>query len=173
VLITFFLSGLWHGAGWTFICFGLINGFGLVVSQAWITARFPRLPALLGWALTMLTVLIGLVYFRSSDLTQAHYILHQMFMPSEPLLSVPPWAAERLPFDLPTGTFFLFGRIKYFAYCLFLVALLSYLAATLPPLAVEPESLAPSRRIAYATAAMILVSIGLIDEPRTFLYFAF
>ena len=173
MLVTFFLSGLWHGAGWTFICFGIINGIGLVISTAWITARLPRLPALLGWALTMLTVLIGLVYFRSNDLAQAHYILHQMFMPSEPLLSVPPWAAERLPFDLPTGTFFLFGRIRDFAYCLFWIGLLAYLAATLPPLAADPESLAPSRRIAYATAAMLLVSIGLIDEPRAFLYFAF
>jgi alginate O-acetyltransferase complex protein AlgI len=173
MLITFFLSGLWHGAGWTFICFGLVNGVGLVISQAWITARMPALPALLGWALTMLTVLVGLVYFRSNDLAQAHYVLHQMFMPSEPLLSVPPWLAERLPFDLPTRTYFLFDGLRLFASHMLWIAVLGCLAGALPPLAAEPEALAPTRRMAYATAVMLLLSIGFLGQPRTFLYFAF
>jgi alginate O-acetyltransferase complex protein AlgI len=173
MLITFFLSGLWHGAGWTFIAFGLVNGVGLVISQAWITAQMPRLPALLGWALTMLTVLIGLIYFRSADLAQAHYVLHQMFMPSEPLLSVPPWLAYWMPFDFPIHTFILFDGIRQSSFCLFWIILLACLAVTLPPIGEAPETLMPSRRIAYATAVMILLSIGLVGEPRTFLYFAF
>jgi hypothetical protein len=133
----------------------------------------PRLPALLGWALTMLTVLVGLVYFRSNDLAQAHYILHQMFMPSESLLSVPPWLAERLPFNLPTHTFFVFDGLRLFAYHLLWIVVLACLAVTLPPLAAEPDSLVPSRRMAWTAAAMLLLSIGFIGEPRTFLYFAF
>jgi alginate O-acetyltransferase complex protein AlgI len=173
MVITFFLSGLWHGAGWTFIAFGLINGVGLVISQAWITAQMPRLPALLGWALTMLTVLIGLVYFRSSDLAQAHYVLHQMFMPSEPLLSVPAWLATLLQFDLPVHTFTLFAELRHSTYCLFWIVLLGCLAGLLPPLAAEPDTLMPSRRTAFAAAAMIWLIAGLIGEPRTFLYFAF
>jgi hypothetical protein len=121
----------------------------------------------------MLTVLVGLVYFRSNDLAQAHYILHQMFMPSESLLTVPPWVAERLPFDLPTTTFFLFDGLRLFAGCVFWIVLLGCLAGLLPPLAADPAALAPSRRIAYATAAMLLLTAGLVGEPRTFLYFAF
>jgi D-alanyl-lipoteichoic acid acyltransferase DltB (MBOAT superfamily) len=173
MVITFFLSGLWHGAGWTFICFGLVNGVGLVISQAWITAQMPRLPALLGWALTMLTVLVGLVYFRSNDLAQAHYVLHQMFMPSESLLSVPAWAASLLPFDLPVHTFTLFAELRHSTYCVFWIVLLGCLAGLLPPLAADPAALAPSRRTAFAAAAMIWLIAGLIGEPRTFLYFAF
>jgi alginate O-acetyltransferase complex protein AlgI len=173
MLITFFLSGLWHGAGWTFICFGLINGVGLVISQAWITAQLPRLPALLGWALTMLTVLVGLVYFRSNDLAQAHYILHQMFMPTESFLTVPAWVASALPFDLPVHTFTLFAEVRHSTYCVFWIVLLALLAGILPPLAANPEALLPSRRVAYATAAMVWLIAGLIGEPRTFLYFAF
>jgi alginate O-acetyltransferase complex protein AlgI len=173
MLITFFLSGLWHGAGWTFICFGLLNGIGLVISQAWITAQMPRLPALLGWALTMLTVLISLVYFRSNNLAQAHYVLHQMFMPSESLLSAPLWLADRLHLDLPIHTFVLFDGGVAFVSCVFWIVLLGCLACLLPPLAADPATLVPSRRTAYATATLILLSIGLIDEPRTFLYFAF
>ncbi|SRR5579871_5209542 len=172
ILLTFFLSGLWHGAGWTFICFGLVNGAGLVISQAWITARLPSLPRLLGWALTMLTTVIGLVYFRSNNLAQAHYILHQMFLAPEPL-SVPAWLAAVLPFDLPIRTFTLFAELRHSAYCLFWIGLLGYLAAALPPLAANPEFLLPSRSNALVLAAMIWLIAGLIGEPRTFLYFAF
>lgn len=173
IMITFFLSGLWHGAAWTFVCFGVINGVGIVVNQAWATAQLPRLPASLGWALTMLTVLIGTVYFRSNDLTQAHYILHQMFMPSEPLLSVPAWLAYGLPFDLPIRTFTLFDGMRNSASYLFWTALLAFLAVTLPAVAAFPERLRPSWRSAYVTAAMIWLILALIGEPRTFLYFTF
>jgi hypothetical protein len=126
-----------------------------------------------GWALTMLTVLIGLVYFRSNDLTQAHYVLHQMFMPSEPLLSVPAWLAYHLPFDLPLNVFTLFDGLRQSVYCVLWIALLAALAATLPAFAAAPESLMPSRPRAYAMAAMIWLTMSMIGEPRTFLYFAF
>jgi alginate O-acetyltransferase complex protein AlgI len=172
VLVTFFLSGLWHGAGWTFICFGLVNGAGLVINQAWTTARLPALPRLLGWTLTMLTIIVGLVYFRSYSLAQAHYILHQMFLSPEPL-SIPAWASSILPFNLPIRTFTLFAELRASAYCVFWIMLLAFLAAALPPLAANPEALLPSRSRAFAMASMVWLIAGFIGEPRTFLYFAF
>lgn len=171
-LATFFLSGLWHGAGWTFICFGLVHGVGMVINQAWKVARLPSPPRLLGWALTMLVVLIGAVYFRANDLGQAHYILHQMFMASEPL-SVPNWLASQLPFELPVGTFTLFSELRDTMYCLAWTAVLACLSVTLPPLAARPQDLVPSRVQAVAMAGLAWLIIGFIGEPRTFLYFAF
>ena len=171
-LATFFLSGLWHGAGWTFICFGLVHGVGMVINQAWKVARLPSPPRLLGWALTMLVVLIGAVYFRANDLGQAHYILHQMFMASEPL-SVPNWLASQLPFELPVGTFTLFSELRDTMYCLAWTAVLACLSVTLPPLAARPQDLVPSRVQAVAMAGMAWLIIGFIGAPRTFLYFAF
>jgi alginate O-acetyltransferase complex protein AlgI len=44
VIVTFILSGLWHGAGWTIVCFGLVNGVGLVINQVWSTVGLARLP---------------------------------------------------------------------------------------------------------------------------------
>ena len=69
-LVTFFLSGLWHGAGWTFICFGLVHGFAMVINQAWKVIRLPAPPRALGWVLTMLIVVIGAVYFRPTMLVR-------------------------------------------------------------------------------------------------------
>jgi hypothetical protein len=96
-----------------------------------------------------------------------------MFMPSESLLSVPAWAASLLPFDLPVHTFTLFAELRHSTYCVFWIVLLGCLAGLLPPLAADPAALAPSRRTAFAAAAMIWLIAGLIGEPRTFLYFAF
>jgi len=171
-LATFFLSGLWHGAGWTFICFGLVHGGGMVIAQTWNAARLPSPPQFLGWALTMIVVLIGAVYFRANDLGQAHYILHQMFLAWGPL-SIPAWMSSLLPFNIPVGTFTLFAELKNTVYCLTWTALLACLAVRLPVLAANPEALLPSRSKAVAMASMVWLIAGFIGEPRTFLYFAF
>ena len=38
-MITMFLGGLWHGAGWTFIVWGVLHGFYLVINHAWRDVR--------------------------------------------------------------------------------------------------------------------------------------
>jgi hypothetical protein len=68
------LCGLWHGAGWTFVAWGLMHGVGLVVCRAWQKGA-PALPAAAGWALTMLFVLAGWVLFRSPDFATAGHML--------------------------------------------------------------------------------------------------
>ncbi|MGD9742713.1 MAG: MBOAT family protein [Dongiaceae bacterium] len=86
-LFTMFISGLWHGAGWQFIVFGLLHGFYLVVSHAWRQWRaYRRLPpqseSLPGIAasvlLTFLCVLVAAVFFRASDVPAALNILSGM-----------------------------------------------------------------------------------------------
>jgi alginate O-acetyltransferase complex protein AlgI len=172
MLITFLLSGLWHGAGWTFLFFGLVHGTGMVVNQGWKVARLPSPPTLVCWFMTILVVLVGAVYFRANDLGQAHYILHQMFMASEPL-SVPRWLAPLLPFDLPVGAFTLFAEQRETMICLAWTVTLGCLSLTLPPLAANPLDVVPTRIKAVAVAGMAWLIIGFIGAPRTFLYFAF
>lgn len=64
IMITMGLCGLWHGAGWTFVAWGLWHGVGLTVNASWRRLDIP-LPRLLGWALTMIFVVIGWVLFRA------------------------------------------------------------------------------------------------------------
>src|ERR1700722_14935831 len=54
LMITFVLSGLWHGANWTFVAWGFLHGLYLVIAQvaAPFTARLTKLPALLKTAVT-------------------------------------------------------------------------------------------------------------------------
>ena len=76
LLITFAISGLWHGANWTYVIWGVYNGLLLVMEGlvgkwwrkgwAWTTARH---------VVTLLFVLIGFIFFRSRTVPQAFSII--------------------------------------------------------------------------------------------------
>ena len=172
-LLTFLLSGLWHGAGWTFIMFGVVNGVGLGINHGWKTAKLPAPGRLGAWALTAVTILVTLVYFRSTTLAQAHYLLHQMFVPRE-LLAAPDWLAEKLPqLHLRVASFELFADPRQTVTMLGWIAVLGPLSLLLPPLSAKPDALQPNWPTAMAFAGMAVLILGLIDQPRSFLYFAF
>lgn len=63
---TMTLGGLWHGAGLTFVAWGAAHGVGLGVALLWRRAGLP-MPALLGWALTFLFVVVTWVLFRATS----------------------------------------------------------------------------------------------------------
>ncbi len=72
--IVFLVTGLWHGAAWTFVLWGAWHGFLLVVERAtgWRERTVTSLPAVMGVrALTLLLVMAGWVVFRAPDLGSA------------------------------------------------------------------------------------------------------
>src|ERR1700730_12984151 len=76
-LVAMAICGLWHGAGWTYVAWGVWHGLGLIVCHAWQSLRRP-LPTFAGWAVTMLFVLIGWVLFRAADFATATTMLAAM-----------------------------------------------------------------------------------------------
>jgi len=76
-LATMGLCGLWHGAGWTFVAWGLLHGFGLIVCSTWQRSGL-QLPSVAAWSVTMAFVIVGWVIFRASSFTAAASILHSM-----------------------------------------------------------------------------------------------
>ena len=72
-LVTMGLCGLWHGAGWTFVIWGLLHGVGLIVCRAWDQAQLPMPPAL-GWVLTMLFVVAAFMIFRAPDIATVSHM---------------------------------------------------------------------------------------------------
>ncbi len=82
ILIVFFLSGLWHGANWTFVIWGLYNGIIIALltllnlnhkRSAIISEKrfFPPLKEFGQILITFALVVIGWIFFRAEDLTQA------------------------------------------------------------------------------------------------------
>ena len=77
LMITMLLGGLWHGAGWTFVVWGGLHGFYLVVNHLWRKTRW-KVPQFIGWAVTFIAVVVGWVFFRSQTVTDAIILLKGM-----------------------------------------------------------------------------------------------
>ena len=78
VMIVFFLSGLWHGAGWTFIIWGLLHGTASVVYRIWTSLGF-HMHKVLAWIVTFQFVNLTWVFFRAESVTDALTIIQTMF----------------------------------------------------------------------------------------------
>ena len=75
LLLVFLLCGLWHGAGWTFVVWGLYHGVLLMAERVAKTQLTAHIPAILRWNFSMLLVMIGWVFFRSTSMDSAfHYL---------------------------------------------------------------------------------------------------
>ncbi len=87
IMITMLLGGIWHGAGWTFVIWGALHGFYLLVNHSWRAFRGPpsaskntsRVSAIAARALTFLCVVVAWVFFRAQDVPSALIILRGMF----------------------------------------------------------------------------------------------
>ena len=76
-IIVFLLTGLWHGAAWTFVVWGVFHGFLLLLEE--FVPAIKKLPAALGHLYTMLMVTVGFVIFRADTITEAFAFIGRMF----------------------------------------------------------------------------------------------
>ena len=76
--IVFLLSGLWHGANWTFVVWGAYHGTFLVLEKLVLLRLSEALPRVLRVSLTFLVVVVGWVFFRSPELAYATDFLGRM-----------------------------------------------------------------------------------------------
>ncbi len=79
VTLTFLVAGIWHGAGWMMVIYGLVHGLALAVNRGWMEFEMPTLPPVVAWMLTMSVVVSALVIFRAPDLATAGQILSSMW----------------------------------------------------------------------------------------------
>ena len=76
-MIVFFLTGLWHGANWTFVVWGLYHGTFLLIEA--FVPKLKSLPKALGHVYTLLVVTVGFVIFRADTLGEALTFISKMF----------------------------------------------------------------------------------------------
>ncbi|MDH5677351.1 MAG: MBOAT family protein [Nitrospinota bacterium] len=78
LFLVFFLCGLWHGASWTFVIWGLYHGFFLVLERVWprVMDRVSASP--IGHLYAMAVVVVGWVIFRADSLSFAMAMLKAM-----------------------------------------------------------------------------------------------
>ena len=79
LLVVWLLTGIWHGANWTFVIWGLIYFVLLVIEKFTNLHKNEKFTKTIGHVYTLLFVIIGWVFFRSTDLTSAISYLGKMF----------------------------------------------------------------------------------------------
>lgn len=79
LLIVFAVTGLWHGASWSFVIWGLYHGVFLMLERGIWGKVLKKLPYALTWLYSMIVVLIGWVIFRAEEMGKALEYIKSMF----------------------------------------------------------------------------------------------
>lgn len=75
----FLASGLWHGASWSFIIWGAYHGMFLILERIFLLRWYSKMGKLFSTLLTFNIVVVGWVFFRVEDVTDAFVYLNRMF----------------------------------------------------------------------------------------------
>jgi alginate O-acetyltransferase complex protein AlgI len=184
MMLTLFIAGVWHGAGFQFIVYGLLHGFYLTVNHAWRLLFHKRVPEarpiplvkvmkrLSSILITFACVLVSFVVFRSTGMTHAVSIFSSMA-----------GMHRDASFSLPGSLALKFGKLVVgFAIVWFLPntqQILSRFKPSLQESAWEPRT-APERLIwlpnigwAVSFGCLLLLALWNMQDPSTFLYFQF
>lgn len=161
VMMTFFVSGFWHGAGWQFIVWGLINGIFVCASHYMYRNKL-KLPFLLAWGLTFAGVIGTRILFVSESMTEALQVMRKMVSFS-----------DFQGLDVPAIVDKLTTFAAYNAYTI--VLLLIGMAITFfgKNTAQMTQEFKPGVRHAVAAAFLLGVSLTQMTSVSKFLYFQF
>lgn len=161
VMITFFVSGFWHGAGWQFIVWGLINGIFVCVSHFMYRNKL-KLPFILAWVLTFAGVIGTRILFVSDTMGEAWQVMVKMVS-----------GADFAGLDASAVGDKLAGFAAYNAYTIALLLVGMAIAFFGRNSAEMTQDFKPSIRHAVAAAVLLGISLTQMTSVSKFLYFQF
>ncbi|SFB25421.1 MULTISPECIES: MBOAT family protein [unclassified Bacillus (in: firmicutes)] len=168
LFIVFFVSGIWHGAGWTFVVWGTLHGLAIVIHRFWKSLGF-TMPKLLAWLVTFLFVHIAWVFFRSPDLSTANTMLHKMFdignftFPSRVALILNEWLGRSF---YPATYFFDLKLVVPFAIAFCIIMFFKNSVEKL-------STFTPTYKNAAFISLLTVVALIYLTRVSEFLYFKF
>ncbi|WML59041.1 MBOAT family O-acyltransferase [Neobacillus sp. PS2-9] len=168
LFIIFFVSGIWHGAGWTFVIWGILHGIASVINRYWKGLDI-KLPRFIAWFITFFFVHIAWVFFRSPDLTTAKVMLTKMF--SIQAFHFPAGITAALNERL--GTHFIpwayYFDLKLSALFVVILAIILLTKNSIERL----NTFKPSYRIAVFISFIAVIALLYLNRVSEFLYFKF
>jgi D-alanyl-lipoteichoic acid acyltransferase DltB (MBOAT superfamily) len=175
LFITFLLSGLWHGANWTFVIWGALNGFYLIFSlvtrdiregfnKAIGLASHPRLHGALSVLITFTLTCIAWIFFRADSLDQALHIgSAAIAMPTLHQIVPDPIRGEGISKLEVLYCFMLIGGLM-------LIEMASTRIDLLKQFRLQPAWV---RWPVYYATCMAIWLLGISTEAKAFIYFQF
>ncbi len=162
VFLVFFLGGVWHGAGWTFIIWGILHGVANAIYRFYKEYVYPVIPLnkYMAWLITFLFVNTAWVFFRATSVEQALQILVSMYGGLKN-----PFVIHHTPVDI--STYFSIGNLfVLFALIAFCVIYPNTLSQTMKP----------TKMRAVFLGVLLTICVWMISKPdqsSPFLYFNF
>ena len=77
--VVWLLTGIWHGASWNFILWGVLYGVLIIMEKLFLGKVLEKIPAFVSWLYTILLVILGWVLFDTADIPTAFGYMGAMF----------------------------------------------------------------------------------------------
>lgn len=171
ILIVFAISGLWHGANWTFVVWGILHGLAMVLYRM-CAKSFDRLPKVIRGGLTFIFVAVAWTIFRADSLDRAAQILQSIFCSGK-------WTASGELLAQFSGkemqaVYVLFSGLEQYAWipCLFVLGISVYFAMISKDAWEKSQKGYTMRRMTFL-AVVFLWGVFSLGQVSTFLYFNF
>lgn len=174
VLVVFLISGIWHGAAWTFILWGVLHGVANVLCRL-LQKVWDKVPKLLRWLTTFLFVDLAWILFRSESLEDAGILYNKLFTPWEWKVS----GGLMQQFDILEFTYveehigFLGAFVNQFPIIHLAIFLVLALFLALIPKNCHEKKFEPNVKNAIGSVVLLVWSIVSLSGLSTFLYFNF
>ena len=87
IMITMITSGLWHGANWTYVCWGGVHGIFMIINSTYSRLTNGRIqsPTILRILLTYSVTVFAYIFFRSNSISDAIIIINKIIIEQGPL----------------------------------------------------------------------------------------
>lgn len=167
-MIVYFFSGLWHGANWTFLVWGILHGLACVL-ESHFKDKIDKIHYGLRWIATFIFINITWVYFRADSIASANKLLSKLFFID--IGSIP---QEMLnAFDLPELMWMVrFGLPMLFLF-VFIYSILLWIVLGTRNLYEKSQQIQLSALKGILLGWVLVLSILSFSRVSTFLYFNF
>jgi alginate O-acetyltransferase complex protein AlgI len=172
IFIVFFVSGFWHGAGWTFIIWGTLHGLASMINRYWKTTNIV-LPTWFAWLITFLFVNAAWVFFRAENVGKAISILKGMIgLNGIEYPSIANVINKLLPIDINSQVQLLFTNFQILQYGFFLLIFLGIVLFTKNTVE-RMNEFNMNRAKIILISIMTVASVLSLSKVSEFLYFNF
>ena len=176
IFLSMLVSGFWHGAGWTYVLWGGLHGFTLVLNHWWRKKKI-KMPQAVGWLLTFGFVNFSMVLFRAKDMGEAWRMLWAMsgcngvILPISWQKLVPALADYGVTWGKMFGAINGHGDVAVVFVALAVAFFFKFNSLRYA----EPTQFQPSRLNQVLLIGMILINLLFLNSIRAkeFLYFGF
>lgn len=152
IMITFFVSGFWHGAGWTFVIWGLLNGIFVVMAHMMKKAQW-QMNYYVAWSLMFLGLILTRILFVSNNFGDAWYVTTTLF-------------------DVANLQFSHLHYIDVYLQSFYIVV--AFILALGCKNSMEiAENFKPNKQYIFYTVVLLTASLFTFSSAKEFLYFQF